>query len=180
MNERVYNNGIDRLRAPERIARLEVEKVVNLCLSGKDIKSVLDVGTGSGIFAEEFNKRGLKVSAIDTNPDMISAFKEYLPGLDIQLAPAEKIPFEDGSSDIVFMGLVLHEVDDYSKALSEAYRTAVKEVCILEWEYLEQESGPPIEHRLKSPVIEKLAHEAGFINVEVIKLTNFVLYKLSK
>jgi ubiquinone/menaquinone biosynthesis C-methylase UbiE len=180
MNERVYNRGVDPLRSPERIARLEVNRVVDNCLINKNIASILDVGTGSGLFAEEFSKRGLGVAAIDPNPEMITATQNILPNIDICKASAEDIPFEDNSFDLVFMGLVFHEVDDYLKAINEAYRISQKEVSILEWEYLEQDFGPPLKHRLKSSFIQELAEKAGFQKVEIIKLTNLILYKLYK
>jgi ubiquinone/menaquinone biosynthesis C-methylase UbiE len=180
MNERVYNGGVDRLRSPERVARLEVKRVVDFCLAGQEIESVLDIGAGSGLFAEEFSKRGLAASAIDANQEMIPVFKDYLPEVDIKIASAENVPFEDNSFDLIFMGLVLHEVDDCTKTISESYRVAKKEVCILEWVYSVQEFGPPLEHRLQSSQIEELAKDAGFKKFEIIKLTSLVLYKLSK
>ena len=142
MNERVYNRGVDPLRSPERVSRLEVKRVVDNCLINKKITSVLDIGTGSGLFAEEFSKRGLKVSAIDPNPDMITATQNFIPGIDVRKASAEAIPFEDNSFDLVFMGLVFHEVDNYSLAIKETYRISKKEVSLLEWEYLEQDFIP--------------------------------------
>ena len=48
---------------PERVARLEVERVVSLCLETADFKSVLDVGVGSGLFSEAFSKQGWKYLA---------------------------------------------------------------------------------------------------------------------
>lgn len=49
MHERRFNREIGRLRYPDRIALLEVKRVVDLALEGlKQIQSVLDVGTGSG------------------------------------------------------------------------------------------------------------------------------------
>ena len=71
MHEKIYEGGVERLRAPERVARLEVERVVSICLEGVELKSVLDVGVGSGLFAEEFSKRGLEVAGVDVNPEMI-------------------------------------------------------------------------------------------------------------
>ena len=65
MHEKRFDGGIERLRAPERVARLEVERVVDLCLEGVEIKNVLDVGTGSGLFAGAFFERGLEVAGID-------------------------------------------------------------------------------------------------------------------
>jgi len=180
MNDRVYNGGVDRLRSADRVARLEVGRVVDNCLAEGNISSVLDVGTGSGLFAEEFGKRGLKVSAIDSNPEMVAAVKEILPGVNVSEASAENIPFENNSFDTVFMGLVLHEVNDYRKSLAELYRVAVKEVSVLEWEYKVQDFGHPLEHRLKEEFIRETAKEAGFKKVEVIKLTSLLLYKLYK
>ncbi len=180
MNERVYNGGVERLRSAERVSRLEVSRVVDECLAGSMIASVLDVGTGSGLFAEEFNNRRLTVAAIDPNPEMLTAFQQFLPSLDIREAFAEHIPFEDNSFDLLFMGLVFHEVNDYAKSAKEAYRVAGKVVALLEWEYKEQDFGPPIEHRLKSEFIQALAEEAGFAKVEAIKLKELMLYKLIK
>jgi len=180
MNDRVYNRGVDPLRSPERVSRLEVNRVVDNCLINGDIVSALDIGTGSGLFAEEFSKRGLNAAAIDPNPEMIIATRNILPNIDIRKASAEEIPFEDNSFDLVFMGLVFHEVDDYLKAINEAYRISQKEVSILEWEYQDQDFGPPLKHRLKSSFIEELAEKAGFKKVEIIKLTNLILYKLYK
>ena len=71
MHEKRFDGGVEKLRSPVRIARLEVERVVDLCLAGAIIQSVLDVGTGSGLFAEAFLERGLAVVGIDANPDML-------------------------------------------------------------------------------------------------------------
>jgi ubiquinone/menaquinone biosynthesis C-methylase UbiE len=154
--------------------------VVDNCLTNRDIASALDVGTGSGLFAEEFSKRGLQVAAIDLNKEMITAVKNLLPDIDVREGRAENIPFKDNEFDLVFMGLVLHEVDDFSQTIKELYRVSQKEVSILEWEYLEQDFGPPLKHRLQSSFIRELAKEAGFKKVEVVKLTSLILYKLYK
>lgn len=180
MNERVYNNGIDRLRSPERIERLEVERVVNLCLDHNQIKSVLDIGTGSGLFAEAFSKQQLKVAGVDVNPEMIDAAKKYLPEAEFKISKAEKLPFEDNSFDLVFMGVLLHEVDDYTKALTEAKRVAVKQVSALEWKYATEDFGPPIEHRLSEEFLKQLSDKIGFSKMEVVPLKNLVLYNFIK
>ena len=176
MNDRVYNNGIGRLRSPERIERLEVDKVVDLCLANESFKSVLDIGTGSGLFAEAFHKRGLTVAGVDLNPDMIKAAKSYLPDSVFKQSTAEDLPFDNNSFDIVFMGVLLHEVNDFVKALSEAKRVAVHQVSILEWNYKTEDFGPPLEHRLSQDFLQKLSEQVGYSKMEVVPLKNLVLY----
>jgi ribosomal protein L11 methylase PrmA len=61
MHEKRFEGDISRLRNPERIARLDVEWGISLCLERVKIKNVLDVGTGTGVFAEAFAKRGVSV-----------------------------------------------------------------------------------------------------------------------
>ena len=180
MNERTYNSGVARLRSAERVERLEVDRVVDLCIGGNKINSLLDVGIGSALFAERFSKKNIKVAGVDSNPEMLEASKDYLPDSELKLAPAETLPFNDKSFDMVFMGLILHEVDDYKKVLEEAARVSVQQVAILEWEYKVQDFGPPLEHRLKPEFVEQVSKEAGFTDFETVHLTNLVLYLLRK
>jgi len=181
MHERRFNREIERLRDPERIARLEVERVVDLVLEGlKEAKSALDVGTGSGVFAEQFAARGLRVTGLDANPEMLPVAQKYVPVGIFREGIAEKLPFADRSFDLVFMGLLLHETDDIQAALKEARRVAVQRLAILEWPDEEQPFGPPREHRLSYEKIESPARQTGFKKVEQIQLANLVLYRADR
>jgi ubiquinone/menaquinone biosynthesis C-methylase UbiE len=180
MNERVFNQKAEKLRAPERIARLQVGYVAGLILSSGNIKSVIDIGTGSGVFAEAFYNKGVKVSGVDSNFEMIEAARNYLPECEFKTAPAEKLPYEDNSFDIAFMGLILHEADDHLLAVKEAYRTTRTAVWILEWYFKSEDFGPPLEHRLTPEFISDLSRKAGFKEVITIGMQNMVLYKLAK
>jgi ubiquinone/menaquinone biosynthesis C-methylase UbiE len=178
MNERTYNNTVDRLRSAERLERVEAKRVADLCLEGLTISSMLDIGTGSALFAEEFYKRNISAAGIDLNPEMIKMAQSVLPDCEFKLSTAEEIPFDDKSFDLVFLGLVFHEVDDYAKALLEAKRLARVSVSILEWPYRTEEAGPPIEHRLKEEFVKNLAEKTGFSKIEVYPLKQLVLYKI--
>jgi ubiquinone/menaquinone biosynthesis C-methylase UbiE len=180
MNERIYNKEIDRLRSEERIKRLEIDKVVSLCLQGKDLKTLLDVGTGSGLFAEAFSKSGLVVSGIDINKEMVDSAKIFLPESTFKVASAEDIPFKNATFDATFLGLVFHEVTDYTKSLKEAHRVSRYFTFILEWQYKEEDFGPPIEHRLTPEFIKDIALSVGYISLNTILLSNLVLYILEK
>jgi ubiquinone/menaquinone biosynthesis C-methylase UbiE len=179
MHERRFNREIERLRDPERVARLEVQHVVDLTLENlAGVKTVLDIGTGSGLFAENFSARGLAVTGIDANPEMLPAARHHAHSGAFQEAVAEELPFEDGSFDLVFMGLLLHETDDAQTALSEAHRVASKRVAILEWPDEEQSFGPPREHRLSHEKITMLAKQAGFKEVKCVRLESLALYRI--
>jgi ubiquinone/menaquinone biosynthesis C-methylase UbiE len=179
MHEKLYDGGVERLRAPERVARLEVERVVAHCLEAVDINSVLDVGVGSGLFAEAFVHRALEVAGVDVNPEMIVAAKQYVPKGDFRESTAEALPYPDASFDLVFFGLLLHESDEPLKVLQEAKRVSRKRICILEWPYQEGEFGPPLAHRLNPTKIAEMAKQISFAHLESIPLTHLVLYRLT-
>ncbi len=180
MNERRFSGEIERLRSEERMARLEVERVVNLSLDGLTAKSVLDVGVGSGVFSEAFAARGLTVAGVDVRDDMLDAARQYVPSGDFRLAPMEALPFADSSSTLVFLAFVLHEADDVTQALKEAYRVAAARVVVVEWPYQTQEFGPPLDHRLKPEQITDAAKAAGFAHIDPQALTVTSLYRLDK
>jgi ubiquinone/menaquinone biosynthesis C-methylase UbiE len=178
MHERRFEGDISRLRFPERMERLEVERVVDLCLENGDAHSILDVGTGTALFAEAFSKRGLDVSGVDVSLEMLAAAQQFVPKGKFREGTAEALPYPDSSFDLVFMGLVLHETDELPKALMEAHRVTRKKVCILEWPYREQPFGPPITDRLKPDDLADQFKKAGFRSWKSNDLLNMILYRL--
>lgn len=179
VHERRFAGGPEMLRSPRRVQFLEVDRVIDLCLEAFAARSVLDVGTGTGLFAEGFAARGLKVAGIDANPAMVEAARRYVSQEEFQQAPAEAIPYPNCAFDLVFLGLVLHEADDRLQALQEARRVARVGVAVLEWPYREGEHGPPLAHRLRPEEVTVLAQATGFSQVETLHLTHLVLYRLS-
>jgi ubiquinone/menaquinone biosynthesis C-methylase UbiE len=180
MNDRVFNREIERLRDPERLERLEINRVVDLSLKGiqPKVTAVLDVGCGTAIFAEAFAKNGCRVAGIDINEAMITEAQRIVPAGDFRLGSAEKMPFEDRSFDIVFFGLVLHETDDLRLSLKEAHRIAVRRVIAIEWPYEQGKFGPPLEHRLKPETITDAASQAGLRSIDSVKMQTLVLYAM--
>ena len=178
-HERRFHGGAERLRAPERVALLETETVTRLCAEGIDAVSVLDVGTGTGIFAEAFAARSLRVTGIDPDPDLLALARVQVPSAAFREGVAEKLPFDDGSFDLVFLGHVLHETDDPAGALAEARRVSLKRVAILEWPYRSESMGPPLAHRLQWARVMDLARSVGFSAVERIELAHMDFYRLT-
>lgn len=174
-----YPGTAEGLRSPQRLAILDVGRVVDLCLEGTVCTTVLDVGVGAGVFAEEFVSRGIHLTGIDVNPDMIEAARAYVPAAALVEGDANALPFDDNAFDLVFLGHVLHETSDPVRALSEARRVARVRVAILEWPYRAEEYGPPLEHRLRDEDIVRFAHEAGFSQVEALSFAHIALYRLA-
>jgi|SRR5579862_108411 len=87
---------------------------------------VLEIGAGTGVNLELYGN-GLE-TLVMTEPDtaMLKRLQqkasEQAANAEVVQAPAEALPFEDGSFDTVVSTLVLCGVDDPSKALSEAHR----------------------------------------------------------
>ena len=178
MHDKHYKAPQEKLRAPERIRLLEIEHVVKLSLSGSNIKTVLDVGCGTGLFSEAFVKENLKVTGIDIDPGMIETANSHVPKAAFQEGTAEYIPFPDDSFDLVFLAHVLHESDDPLLVLSESNRVSRNAVCILEWPYQQEAQGPPLEHRLPIETIQEWISEVGFHDWNYSRLIHMDFYKL--
>jgi ubiquinone/menaquinone biosynthesis C-methylase UbiE len=160
------------------MALLETGRVVSLSVEGHEIARVLDVGTGTGIFAEAFADGIRRVEGIDPDPALLDVARRLVPAAGFTAAAAEALPFADHSFDLVFFGHVLHETDDPVGALTEARRVARKRVVVLEWPYREEEIGPPLAHRLSPSRVLELARAAGFTKSERIELGHMDLYRL--
>ena len=59
---------------------MEVEQVVRHCLQESNVKTLLDIGTGSALFAEAFHEAGIAVAGVDINAEMIEAAQEVRTG----------------------------------------------------------------------------------------------------
>ncbi len=175
-----FSGPVERLRDPSRVELLEVERVVDLSLGDDDIRSMLDVGIGTGLFAEAFAARGIEIAGVDADPDMIVAARRYLPDADFEVGLAEKLPQEDNTFDLVFLGHVLHETDDAVTALREARRVSRGPVAVLEWPYVEEESGPPLAHRLRAAHIADASRTAGFTGISQFPLQHMLLFRLEQ
>ncbi|MBI3737576.1 MAG: class I SAM-dependent methyltransferase [Chloroflexi bacterium] len=180
MHQRRFHDDIARLRSPERLARLEVSRVVELITQGGNIRRVLDIGTGSGVFAEAFAHAGFEVEGLDANPEMLAAARDLVPGVLFQEGTAESPPYPDTAFDLVFMGLLFHETDDRLKALREAARMTRQRIAILEWPYENQDFGPGLDERLTEKDIKELAVQAGLTSSLIFHLQTLVLYFLEK
>ena len=178
-NERRFHGKPDRLRSSERLALLEVNRVITLSIEGLELGRILDVGTGTGIFAEAFLAKSFEVVGIDTNGDMLEAARRLVPEAEFKQARAEAIPYGNGEFDLSFLGLLLHETDDPVQVLREARRVSRSRVVVLEWPYVRDGHKPPLEHRLSVERVLDIAKRAGLEQVEHQRLTHMDLYRMA-
>jgi SAM-dependent methyltransferase len=85
---------------------------------------VLDVGCGPGALSTELGGRlgPAAVTAVDPSETFVEAARERLPGLTVERASAEKLPFADDSYDAAIAQLVVHFMSDPVAGLAEMGR----------------------------------------------------------
>ena len=85
---------------------------------------VLDVGCGPGALSSELVGRlGTNaVTAVDPSETFVAAARERLPGVTVQRASAEQLPFPDDSFDAAIAQLVVHFMSDPVAGLAEMGR----------------------------------------------------------
>ena len=160
-------------------------------------QTVLDVGCGPGALTGVLVDRvgADSVSACDPSVPFVAACAARHPGVDVRLAPAEAIPFDDHSFDIVLSQLVLHFVSDPSQAAGELRRVlrpgGVAGACV--WEFgkgmvmlrkfwdaaLAVDPGAPDEQGLAfggPGEIADLLETAGFVGIVESTLTVSTTY----
>ena len=85
---------------------------------------VLDVGCGPGALTGELVVRlgAASVSAVDPSESFVGAARLRYPGVDVEQAPAERLPFEDGAFDTTLAQLVVHFMSDPAAGIAEMRR----------------------------------------------------------
>ena len=91
----------------------DLDLVVAWCAPGEGV-SVLDVATGGGHVARRLRDAGATVVTVDAAPGM-------KPDV---VAPADHLPFADGSFDAVACRIAAHHFPDVFAALKEMARVA--------------------------------------------------------
>ncbi|MEP6844003.1 MAG: methyltransferase domain-containing protein [Pseudolysinimonas sp.] len=84
----------------------------------------LDVGCGpGGLTAVLVARLGSDhVAALDPSPPFVEAARTRLPGVDIRLARAESIPFDNDTFDVALAELVVHFMSDPVAGITEMAR----------------------------------------------------------
>jgi ubiquinone/menaquinone biosynthesis C-methylase UbiE len=99
--------------------------------------TALDVGCGSGSLLGELARRlgPERVAGVDPSRPFVKLARQTLPGVEVRLAHAESLPFNDDAFDIVMSQLVVNFMTDAHRGVSEMRRVARHTVASCVWDY---------------------------------------------
>jgi SAM-dependent methyltransferase len=106
----------------------DLDIVVEMCNPSAG-KKILDVASGGGHVARRLREHGAEVVTLDPSPGMAA---------DV-LAPAEHIPFADGSFDCVVTRIAPHHFTAIGEAVGEMARVSNREVVVEDTLYISEE-----------------------------------------
>lgn len=101
--------------------------------------SVLDVGAGTGAGTRRLVEivGPERVAAVDPSEPFVEALRERFSGVDVRLASAESLPFEDDTFDVALAQLVVNFMSDPEAGIAEMRRVirpgGVVGACV--WDY---------------------------------------------
>ena len=156
---------------------------------------VLDVGCGPGALTTELVGRlgPDSVAAVDPSEPFVAAARERHPGVDVQRASAEELPFGDDEFDAALAQLVVHFMSDPVAGLREMARVTreqgVVAACVWDlaggaaplsvfWEAA-HELDPDVNDEsqmagAREGHLEELFRETGLHEIEATALSNTV------
>lgn len=133
---------IERLERPDRLARLETERVV-AALNLKSGDVVADIGAGSGVFSRPLARAVApagKVYAVDIDPELLDyiaqrARQEKIANIETVLGNPDDPRLPSPGTDLIFICDTLHHIEGRQAYLSRlpAYLKPGGRVAILDY-----------------------------------------------
>jgi SAM-dependent methyltransferase len=87
-------------------------------------QKVLDIGCGAGVFLRMVADRGARPFGIDASEALAALARGSAPGADVRVGEMERLPYADGTFDVVTLFNSLFFAADMVAALREAGRVA--------------------------------------------------------
>ncbi len=146
-------------------------------------RTLLDIGGGTGNYAEALSEAGFSVTLCDYSPEMARRALGKLNGAGVAVADAAHLPFRDAPFDCAISVNVLGHVADWNAMLREArsvvrggpfvMKASTHETLEANWvvEYLPGiRDHAPAHHYQPEAVIVEALREAGFSRLELSRV----------
>jgi ubiquinone/menaquinone biosynthesis C-methylase UbiE len=152
-----------------------LEVLVDMGLREGDIMA--DIGCGIGYFtfpASQIVGKTGKVFAMDISKEMLEkvnkkAEENNISNILTVHTGENDLKIPAGTANFAFISNVLHEAEDKEKLINEANRILTNDgrIGIIEWQMVEGEFGPPLEHRLSEEYVKDLLLGVGLKNINI-------------
>jgi ubiquinone/menaquinone biosynthesis C-methylase UbiE len=131
MNETYWDSITTPYQMGEQKHRLYL---LNL-LEEHKVKSILDVGCGTGPIYQLIQQKGYKFEykGVDFCKGMVQTAKIVFPEGNFEVQDMRNLKEMNNSWECVLLLHTLDHVDNYQKALAEATRVSAKYICIVLW-----------------------------------------------
>lgn len=164
---------LDNEKRRELLPPEEILKSIGLT----DGDKIADVGCGIGYFTFPASKivgKNGKVFALDILPEMIDEIEQKIKDNNSDnvitvLTEENNTKLKDNEVNYAFLCNVLHEAEDKKVFLNEVKRIISPNgvISIVEWRKIDNEYGPPTDHRVDENHVGALLKEIGFNEVEI-------------
>ena len=154
------------------------QTLIRLGLHEGDIMA--DIGCGIGYFSIPASKivgDSGKIFALDILPEMLQDVEMKIKENNISniktiLTEENDLKLGDDKITIAFISTVLHEANEKENFLIEIKRKLSPKgrIAIVEWQKINSEFGPPINHRLDKADLIKMFVSFGFSNISTIDI----------
>src|SRR5262245_5462475 len=109
-------------RIEERPGAAELRAASYRLLGLKRGAACVDVGCGAGHAAAELAAKGLKVTGVDADPEVVEAARRRVPGAMFHVAQSDHLPLESGCTDGSRALRLFHLLKDPARTVAEARR----------------------------------------------------------
>ena len=170
MGSKVFTSGNwERPISPHREERMDQAIFFNIVLP--DSKEVwADIGCGPGYFAIPLAGKVQKVYAVDISREMLDicssrANKEHISNIAYIESDSTDIVLNSHSVDKELLVNVYHEFPSVENVIREMSRILKPggHLYVIDWRYIQMESGPPLDHRVPEKTVIEDLKSAGFL-----------------
>lgn len=152
------------LEGDDRFRYLSRDELV-AALDGAQGGTVVDVGSGTGFYTREVAPFVEHLYAVDVQDEMHDHFAERAvpANVELVLAPASDLPFDDGAVDGLYSTMTYHEVEETAPAEFARVLRQGGSIVVADWSKRGAgERGPPLEERESASTASTDLEAVGF------------------